>query len=303
LSPELGFSILEWRDRWSGWEMGAVEMCTAGVSIIVIDSVTHLSPETPRGSVIIAASHGGLYSAYLAALVRPRGVILNDAGFGRDHAGDAALAFLNRFKVAAAVISHWSARIGDGNDTLSSGVISGLNPTAMRLGCFLGQRCADAAATMKTGEGLAGTVSARSEGRYQLLEGPVPILGLDSASLVQRKDSGTIVITGSHGGLLGNVSATAIKYDVMAAVYHDAGIGKDRAGVSRLWALEQRGIPAAAVKGATARIGDARSIWATGKLSTINSNARAHGAVEGMSVKDFGDLLVARALLLGTRTQ
>ena len=43
-------------------------MATAagGTNIVIVDSVTKLGPET-RGTVAIAASHGGIYAGYLAA--------------------------------------------------------------------------------------------------------------------------------------------------------------------------------------------------------------------------------------------
>ncbi|MBV8777342.1 MAG: hypothetical protein JO258_09120 [Alphaproteobacteria bacterium] len=74
--------------------------------------------------------------------------------------------------------------------------------------------------------------------------------------LPEHKDA--IVVTGSHGGLLGGKPETALKYDVAGALYNDAGLGIDEAGVSRLPALDRRGIPAATVAASSARIGDAR---------------------------------------------
>ena len=51
--------------------------------ILVMDSVTKIEAED-FGKVLIAASHGGVYAGYLAALGHGRGVILNDAGGGLD---------------------------------------------------------------------------------------------------------------------------------------------------------------------------------------------------------------------------
>ena len=96
-----------------------------------------------------------------------------------------------------------------------------------------------------------------------------------------------IVVTGSHGGLLGGKPETAIKYDVLGALFNDAGIGKDEAGVSRLPALAARGIAAAAVASASARIGDARSTYEDGIVSRVNTRAAALGLREGLSARDF----------------
>jgi hypothetical protein len=51
--------------------------------LLVLDSVTRMD-ESHRGKVLVAGSHGGVYAAYLAALGRLRGVILNDAGVGKE---------------------------------------------------------------------------------------------------------------------------------------------------------------------------------------------------------------------------
>ena len=110
---------------------------------------------------------------------------------------------------------------------------------------------------------------------------------LNSASLVAPEHALTIVVTGSHGGLLGGRPDTALKYDVLAALFNDAGIGIDEAGVTRLPALDARGIAAGTVTAASARIGDARSTYEDGILSRINTRAAVLGIAPGMTARDF----------------
>src|SRR5262249_31189639 len=119
------------------------------------------------------------------------------------------------------------------------------------------------------------------------LSGPPQVWALDSASLVLPEHKHSIVITGSHGGLLGNRPETALKYDVLGALYNDAGIGKDAAGVSRLPALDARGIAAATVSAASARIGDARSTYEDGVVSRVNARAAALGLRAGIGAGEF----------------
>jgi hypothetical protein len=114
-----------------------------------------------------------------------------------------------------------------------------------------------------------------------------PVAALDSASLVTPEDSGTVLCIGSHGGLLGGRPEAALKYDARAALFNDAGIGIDRAGVSRLPALDRRRIPAATVAAASARIGDGRSTYEDGILSAVNNAAASLGIDAGSSAKDF----------------
>jgi hypothetical protein len=91
--------------------------------------------------------------------------------------------------------------------------------------------------------------------------------------------------------LLGGKPETALKYDVRGALYNDAGIGKDSAGTSRLPALDARGIAAATVSAASARIGDARSTYEDGIISRVNRRAATLGLGEGISAREFVDRL------------
>ncbi len=103
-------------------------------------------------------------------------------------------------------------------------------------------------------------------------------------------------MTGSHGGLLGGRPETALKYDALAAVFNDAGIGVDDAGITRLPALDRRGIAAATVAATSARIGDARSTYEDGIVSRFNSRAAALGIAKGVSAREFVAIVRAAAV-------
>ena len=70
----------------------------------------------------------------------------------------------------------------------------------------------------------------------------------------------------------------------------NAGIGKDRNGITRLPALDPRGIAAAVVAADSARIGDCRSMWDTGRISVVNETAARLGVEVGMDLKQFVEL-------------
>ena len=57
-----------------------------------------------RGRAAIAASHGGVYAAYVAAKAGLKAVILSDAGVGRERAGISGLAYLATMGMPAAAI-------------------------------------------------------------------------------------------------------------------------------------------------------------------------------------------------------
>lgn len=263
--------------------------------ICVVDSVTRLGPGL-GGKVLIGASHCGIYAAYLGARAGLRGVVLNDAGGGLDGAGIAGLDYLDKLGVAAATVDYRSARIGSGADCAENGIISQVNSAAAKCGVEPGQRALDAAVLLLRAGGDTRPAPEAREARHYVARGASgrEVWALDSVSLVRASDAGQIIVTGSHGGLLGGRPETAIKVEAFAAFYNDAGGGKDQAGISRLPELERRGIIGAAVSHQSARIGDGRSTYETGIISHCNGPAAAAGARAGMALRDFIDLLLKR---------
>src|SRR5438309_7846761 len=259
--------------------------------IVVADSITRIDAAEADSAVVVNASHGGIYAAYLAAKLGAAAGIFNDAGVGCERAGIGGLDYLQKLGVPAATVGHATARIGDGADMLARGIISHANPLAMMLGVRPGTACRDAASALARSEPARSAPPPALEGAFLLIPEPVQVWALDSASLVAPEHQDAIVLTGSHGGLLGGRPETALKYDVRAAFYNDAGIGIDEAGVSRLPALDQRGIAAATVSAESARIGDARSTYEDGILSRVNRHAAAFGLAPGMPTRDAVALL------------
>lgn len=265
--------------------------------IILADSATKFFDQH-RGQVVICGSHGGVYCGYLAARAGLRAVILNDAGIGLDQAGIACLAYGDNISMAVATCRHDTARIGDAQDMATRGVIGHVNRIAQDLGCRPGQRVVEAAELLRKAPHLDWAMPAYAEARV-VIDGNVGkpgVVCLDSVSLVTEDDIGRIVLTGSHGGLMGGRPELALKVDALAAFFNDAGIGIDEAGLARLPALDQRGIPAATVDAMSARIGDGRSTYEDGVISRVNECARSAGIVEGMAAKDA----VERLFFLGS---
>ncbi|MGH7114750.1 MAG: hypothetical protein ACREE9_09675 [Stellaceae bacterium] len=255
-------------------------------AIVIADSITRVGPEA-AGAVVVNASHGGVYAAYLAAKLHAAAAIFNDAGIGRDRAGIGGLDFLQEFGIAAAAVGHDTARIGDGADMMAHGTVTFANRLARSLEVEPGQPCHDAAARLQQARPTDRAPPEAREAAFLLIAEAPQVWALDSASLVLPEHRDAIVLTGSHGGLLGAKPETALKYDVRGVLYNDAGIGKDEAGVSRLPALDSRGIAAATVAAASARIGDARSTYEDGIISRVNARAAALGLGEGLSAREF----------------
>jgi hypothetical protein len=262
------------------------------------DSVTQLD-KAARGTVAVCGSHGGMYAAWLAARAGVRAVVLNDAGIGKHSAGIAGVLWLAGLGIPAVAIDHRSARIGDGKDMMKSGVVSTVNEVAARHGCLPGHTTRQVAKCLLEG-------SEEDDGKTEVPEigeararigntGHREVWAIDSASLARAEDRRAILLTGSHGALLGGKRDSALGVDAFAAFFNDAGGGKDGAGFSRLPALDERGIAAGTVSNNTARIGDGRSTYETGVVSHLNETARRLELREGMSAREA----VARLLGLG----
>jgi len=263
---------------------------------LILDSVTHFSADA-RGQAAIAASHSGIYAAYLAAKAGVKAVILCDAGVGREQAGVGGLDWLDKLSVPAAAIGHRSARIGDGADCAQRGIITFANARAMFFGVAPGMSAREALDRVDRVDLPPCPAPPKSEERrFRLTDAEadgVRVHAIDSAGLVLPEDEGHIVATGSHGALLGGKPETAIKIPVFAAIYNDADFGMDDAGIARLPVLDARGIAGACVSAWSARIGDGQSTYRDGFITAVNARARACGGEIGISAKELVARLVA----------
>lgn len=258
------------------------------------DSITQMKV-AGKPTIVLAGSHGGVFSALVAAARGARAVVLHDAGVGLDRAGVVGLDLLETVGAPAAAVCRLSARIGDSADMLARGMISHANATAMRVGVEPGQSVALALAALEAV--LDWTPQPRRE-----LPAPtekstrIGALRLcDSASMIELKDAGAIVVTGSHGGMPGRSDAAAAKVQIRLGAYNDAGGGVDEAGFERLRALQRRGIAGVTVDAFSARIGEARSSLETGVISRANAIASALGARSGCRLRDFLEQIGALA--------
>ena len=261
--------------------------------IEVLDSVTDLGP-AHRGSVGVCGSHAGLVAIAYAVKAGLHAVILNDAGIGKDEAGVAGLQVLETLGMAACAVAHTSARIGDGRDTWLHGVVSVANGPAKRVGIAPGMAAQDAADRLMHAPAPHGEPPVFRQGRALILARPArpEVWAVDSVGMVVPEDAGRILAIGSHGALHGGRPETALAADALVAVFNDAGVGKDAIGITRLPVLEARGVAAATVSAASARIGEGRSTYDDGVLSHLNAPAAALGARAGMKCREWFERLV-----------
>jgi len=114
--------------------------------------------------------------------------------------------------------------------------------------------------------------------------GGCSVLLLDTITALTHDDKSAIAISGSHGG--SSSGAIALGYHPALAVFNDAGVGKDKAGIVALDMFEAAGLPAATVSHVSARIGDAADMWENGIISYSNPRAIAAGLVPGSKLQE-----------------
>jgi hypothetical protein len=244
--------------------------------------------EVCRGSVLVSGSYGGEYNAWHAAKWGLRGVILNDAGVGKDNAGIRGLDYLDTVGLPAATADAQTCHIGDGEHMLSVGRISFVNAAARKWGCAPGESVRQCAELMTRAPALQVNLPAIQGGKRYLLSGASaarPVICLDAAPMLEPADAGSIAITGSHAALFRGRPDDVIKVDVGAIFFSDAGVGLDNAGIARLPRLDERKIAAATASAASASIGDARSIYRHGVVSHLNATAARLGLTAGMPIR------------------
>ncbi|HJU18840.1 MAG TPA: hypothetical protein VJ770_20495, partial [Stellaceae bacterium] len=112
---------------------------------------------------------------------------------------------------------------------------------------------------------------------------PAPIITADSITRVGPEAGGAVVVNGSHGGVY--AAYVAAKLGVAAAIFNDAGVGRDKAGIAGLDCLARLGIAAAAVGHRTARIGDGADMMARGVVTHANPPAVALGCHAGLGCR------------------
>ena len=255
-------------------------------SPVIAPTVTKL-PDGARDAVLLTGSHGGRYAAAVALQAGVRAAVFHDAGIGLDGAGVGGLALFEVHGVPACAVGHDTARIGDAADMLARGKISRVNAPAAKLGVQPGQPASRALALLAAAKPHRAAAPTMNESRlaHPVPGGVRPVVLVDSASLVDpQRDPGAVVVTGSHGGLIGGDPHLALRADGFGAVFNDAGIGIDQAGLGRLPALDARGIAAITVSAATARIGEGQSTL-NGTVSAVNQRAAALGARVGQPAR------------------
>lgn len=256
--------------------------------VVIMDSAAELTPDE-KGQIVVAGSHGSEFAARYIVRFEPFGIILNDAGRGKNDAGISGLPVFQAMNILAAAVDCMSARIGEGEDNYSNGRISALNQKAGEMGVEIGMPVREAARLMFTAQKQAVTVSGTSVA-FENESGRIILA--DTISYLNDDHFDAVVVSGSH---CAHTTYEWVKdFGLKGIFLNDAGLGKDNQGISGLPLYQQGGIPAGAVDCMSARIGDAMDAWETGIVSAVNELAVCCGVEAGMRVQEAAKKLIVR---------
>jgi len=114
--------------------------------------------------------------------------------------------------------------------------------------------------------------------------GKTPVYVADSATSFDRRHAQGVFVSGSHGGRTATLFALAA--GARGALFNDAGIGKEDAGIGGLRVASRVHVAAATVDYRSARIGRGDETYYCGKISFRNAEAAAAGVQVGMDAAD-----------------
>jgi len=110
------------------------------------------------------------------------------------------------------------------------------------------------------------------------------IICTDTVTALGPEHRGRVLVGGSHSGVY--AAYLAAKSGARAVILHNAGIGKDEAGIGGLAYLDTIVMPAAALDHMSARIADGQDQLARGILSHVNETAARLGCAVGMTCRE-----------------
>ena len=131
----------------------------AGRELVVTDSIVFALPEDSR-NVLVTAGHTGRSGASFLLEVSPHGFICADGGRGKNDAGIAGLAIVERSGLAGGSFDAWTAPIGDAFKAYEIGKVGAANRPAQQRGVEVGMPVSEAALALLLYEPPAETLAA-----------------------------------------------------------------------------------------------------------------------------------------------
>jgi uncharacterized protein YunC (DUF1805 family) len=271
--------------------------------VVLLDSLGDLQLDN-TSPILVCGSHCGDNGTFARKLknCNVKAVFLNNAGVGKNQAGISGLTYYQTENILACAVDHNSAEIGIAHDAWNSGIISHTSIQAEEAGINVGDSVKEAVSkiinsitspskTLKNKDVISlaneekeDTSKADLKKQTQTQVDGVKIIVTDSITFLNKKNSGDIVVCGSHGGI--SAGHYALKHGVKAVFFNDAGIGKNNAGVKSLELLNDAGILACTVNCMSAEIFNGHDSLNYGIVSVCNRLAKSRNIKENMTVKE-----------------
>mgnify|MGYP001158219126 FL=1 len=243
--------------------------------ILAMDSAGYVDERNDVSDVLICGSHGAPCATQLVIWARPRGLFIHDAGIGLGDGGVNGLKLLDTYLIPCASVDGKSARISDGRDMYTNGIISRTNQAALRMGLTIGMAVNDAAQTLLDNNPIHVPAAHRQIKVHSGKDGEV--FALDTIKYADERIAGGVLCMGSHAARAMANYIDDLGFNLAGVITNDVGLGKDGSGIEGLALLDPYDVPAATVSCNTARVGDAQSTYFSGKISHLNAAAKKIG--------------------------
>lgn len=243
--------------------------------ILAMDSAGYVDERNDVTDVLICGSHGAPCATQLVMWSRPRGLFIHDAGIGLGDGGVNGLKLLDTYLIPCASVDGMSARISDGRDMYQNGTVSRVNQAAHRMGLREGMTVS-AAARLLLDNNPVHVPPARRQIKVHSDE-LGDVFALDTVKYADHRIAGGVLCMGSHSARAMADYVDDLGVKLAGVITNDVGRAKDDSGIEGLALLDPYDVPAATVYCTTARVGDARSTYLTGRISYLNETAAAIG--------------------------
>ena len=257
--------------QWPQYEM----ISSPRGKILAMDSAGYVDERNDVSDVLICGSHGAPCATQLVMWARPRGLFIHDAGIGLGDGGVNGLKLLDTYLIPSAAVDGMSARISDGRDMYENGIVSRVNQAAHRMGLREGMAVSAAAQQLLDNNPVHVPPARRQIKVHSDALGDV--FALDTVKYADQRIAGGVLCMGSHAARAMADYVDDLGFKLAGVITNDVGRAKDDSGIEGLALLDPYKVPAATVYGTTARVGDARSTYLTGRISCLNETAAAIG--------------------------
>jgi hypothetical protein len=122
------------------------------------------------------------------------------------------------------------------------------------------------------------------------------VFALDTVKYADERIVGSVLCMGSHAARAMADYIDDLEFTLAGVITNDVGRAKDDSGIEGLALLDPHHVPAATVSCTTARVGDARSNYLSGRISFMNETATKIGIHQDQPATQAAQLMLEYAV-------